>query len=128
MTPSSSIGVYHVSKLRTIQDAVKTLSSDMNLVLQYFFLNCLNESFRSILVSITNNSKPALEETNKYFFEACERYKDKKECVSTASFAAKVDFTKKSEKERLCILCSGTHNTSKCSVFASPVEQISQIK
>ena len=85
----------YIAKIKTIQDGVAHLKIDVNLVLQYFFLNGMTERFRNNLISITNNAKPTLDDINKYFFEVCERVKnfadhEKKKKVSTTGLSVNV--------------------------------------
>ena len=65
----------YISSSRKIQEAVKTLKMDID-VLQYFFLRGMNETFRNQLIQITNNSKPTTKEIVDNFFEANERYQN----------------------------------------------------
>lgn len=63
-----------ISEMRVIIDTFKSLKVDIDTVLQFFIWNGLNEQFRNILISITNETKPELDMIVDNIFKATERY------------------------------------------------------
>ncbi|XP_066947446.1 uncharacterized protein [Macrobrachium rosenbergii] len=141
----------YISKIKYITESIKKLKIDVDFFLQYFFWSGLNESFRNILIQITNHSKPTLMEITDNFFEASERYfsqkhfKERKkksdspvlnsassrEC--TTSLAVKVDYSKdKTRSSKPCSLCivvdrDISHPVYRCPVFKTPQEKIDKL-
>ena len=64
----------YIAKMRNITESFKSLNIDLDTILQYFFWSGMNDTFKSQLTQITNQSKPSLKEMMDNFFEACERY------------------------------------------------------
>lgn len=64
----------YISEIRIIKESFKNLKIDADIIMQYFFWNGLNESFKTQLVQIVNKSKPSLNEIIDNYFEANDRY------------------------------------------------------
>ena len=64
----------YIAQIRTIQESFKNLTISNADVLQYFTWSGLNESFKSQIVQITNETRPSFEKIKEKFFEASERY------------------------------------------------------
>ena len=60
----------YLSNMRKLQQAVDQIKISSSDVLQFFFLLGMNETFKSQLVSITNNIFPSLDEINENFLAA----------------------------------------------------------
>ena len=136
----------YVSKMRVIQESVKSLKIDVDSFLQYFFWRGLNDSFQSHMIQITNKTKPSLEEINANFFLICERYHElklKTKCGNAikldkrskeAGYAANVSVNISSRTFKPCSICSklegkdATHPIYKCTKFASAREKIEKLK
>ena len=63
----------YIAQIRTIE-SFKNLTISNADVLQYFTWSGLNESFKSQIVQITNETRPSFEKIKEKFFEASERY------------------------------------------------------
>ncbi|XP_068225059.1 uncharacterized protein [Palaemon carinicauda] len=118
----------YIGKVSNLVASVKTLNIDVDMFLQFFFWNGLNEKFKCHMTAITNKIRPSLAEIRDNFFDASERYLQGKKCKKvekqksdTTSFAAKVSFDSKVGK---CSICSKlgkdpSHFLSKCPNFVS---------
>ena len=145
----------YVSKMRNITETVKRLQLDSDSFLRYFFGEGMNGLFKMHLTQITNSVKPSLEEINKNFFEAAERYQNHRNLKnrslansdkskvshtdkakvsvhrSASSFAAGVDYSKKNTFKP-CSLCTNEdkealHPIFKCDKFDSPQSKVDKI-
>ncbi|XP_068203563.1 uncharacterized protein [Palaemon carinicauda] len=133
-----------VASMKTIMNAFKKLDVKVDDVLQYFIWHGLNDRFQSLLIQITNESKPSLSEIESNIFEAVERYnrtnernveqKEKtrtKNIESSTTLATKVSV---SPKYKSCILCTkdGKQDTAhllvNCPVFANPKMKVEKLK
>ncbi|XP_068215919.1 uncharacterized protein [Palaemon carinicauda] len=133
-----------VASMKTIMNAFKKLDVKVDDVLQYFIWHGLNDRFQSLLIQITNESKPSLSEIESNVFEAVERYnrtnernfeqKEKtrtKNMESSTTLATKVSV---SPKYKSCILCTkdGKQDTAhllvNCPVFANPKMKVEKLK
>ena len=144
-----------ISKLRTICEAIKTLSIDADEFVRYFAWNGLNERFRRHLIQITAKTHPSLDDITSKFFMACERYEteerttkgvkgkisqNEKELKSrspkeTVNFAAKAETEdSKSSYSPNCSLClklgnvDTSHFIHKCTKFPSPADKVQFLK
>ena len=146
----------YISKIRNLCEAFKNLKINTDHVLQYFIWEGFNDTFKSQLIQITNNSKPTLDEIKEHFFEASERYsgvvkkfKDKKKFThsepkkdysvrpKTVSLAADVKFEDPkpetiSNAFKLCSMCrdlgeSADHPIHKCTKFSTPKAKIERL-
>ena len=118
----------YIGKVSNLVASVKTLNIDVDMFLQFFFWNGLNEKFKCHMTAITNKIRPSLAEIKDNFFEASEIYlqskkgkRVEKQKSDTTSMAAKVSFDSKGSK---CSICSkldkdANHFLSKCPNFAS---------
>ena len=128
----------YISKMRNIMEGIKRLNIDIESVMQYFFWEGLNESFRNHLTQITNKSRPSLDEINEHFFEACERYLHKEEPhkrkeMGATALAANVNFPSKSIKPGSCVLChksnkESSHYITRCPNFDTPSLKVEHLK
>lgn len=135
----SSEPYLYISKIRNIQENFKLLEISIEHILQYFLWIGLNDVFQGILIQITNNNRPTLEEINKNIFLAAERYmndpkiKFKGNCSEVSLNAAKVNFNS-SKKSYQCQLCLGLKNVDsshpifKCPKFSNPKSKLDRIK
>ena len=134
----------YVSDMRKIIQAVKQLNITVDDVLQYFFFEGLNETFKNQLVLVTNNSKPSLNEILNKFFEANERYsnvqanyrnaKNISSSKSTSTLASNVSVPEMEPGCRVnpfvnCTLCSkNDHPINKCANFISSLDKLSRLE
>ena len=51
-----------------------TLEINSDIILHFFFWNCLNDKNKDIFIQITNPKNPSLEEIKSSMFDATERY------------------------------------------------------
>lgn len=65
-----------ISEARIIEEQFKTLTITTEIILQYFLWNSLNDEFKSLIVAITNKSKPSVSEIFDNSFEANRRYQE----------------------------------------------------
>ncbi|KAL7630163.1 UNVERIFIED_CONTAM: hypothetical protein RMT77_019698 [Armadillidium vulgare] len=122
--------------MRTLIYKTKKLDLNVEDFLQYFLWNGLNHKFQSILVSITNNSTPTLEEmSDNNMFQAADRYtlnekrfidNRKRETKVTSSYAVNFPNIK-------CILCSknskdASHPIYKCPNFPDPKSKLAELR
>ena len=105
----------YISVMKSIKESFSHLKIDIDTVMQFFFWNGLNDTFKAQLVQITNKTKPSLQDIFDNYFDASERYinvkkkfKDKRTSdgsksfspkknsskSETANFAAEVNYTK----------------------------------
>ena len=127
-----------VAKMKNITEGFETLKITTNHVLQYFFWKGLPFKFQDILVQITNNSKPTLDEINSKFFEACNRYSNlrvkrdfKQPEKAIAGFAADIrNVNRKFIPCSLCLKMEGKtdHPIYLCKKYESPQSKIEQLK
>lgn len=126
-----------------IQNAVLELGMTVDDILQHFFLNGLNEVFRTQLVQLTNKIRPTLKEITDNFFRANEMYSV---ALKSSSKKTKSDNTVKSNVYAVniepksknvnpfinCTLCrkNGTadHGINRCTNYKSPKEKIARLK
>ena len=136
----------YMSKMCSLRDGFKTLKITSDMILQYFFWNGLNESFKLHLINITNETRPSLKNILDKFFVASERYlcqtkvtkpsKGKNTTAEAASLAVAVNYDKGKSKVGICKLCVKTkndpnHNINKCPNFidaSSKRERLINIK
>ena len=62
-----------IGNMNSISESFKSLKIDVESILQYFFLNAMNDKFKSHLIHITNSNKPSLQEINERIFGNTER-------------------------------------------------------
>lgn len=133
-----------IGEMRTVISGVETMSITKDEILQYFIWHALNEKFRSKLISITNKSKPSLEEIKTNIFEAKNRYvklienckergetKSKFKTGSTTSMAVNIDA--KSDAKIICVLCDNDGNRAdhymiSCTKYDNPKKKIDKLK
>lgn len=130
----------YMSNMRKIQQSVKQLNLSLEDVLQYFFYNGMNESFKSQMVLITNKVRPTLDEINDNFFEANERYcanqriKENKVIAERNVAAHAISVKTEPPKNPFydCTLCRGSsrsiHGINRCTAFLTPLEKILRLK
>lgn len=123
----------YISKFKTVLENVKTLNLSTDSICQYFIWNGFNDAFKNIMIGITNETYPSLENIENYYFKACERYthkpKRKRENVSS-NYAVKVKTSK--NKIIYCPLCendgkNSNHYLNQCTVYVSPQSKIEKL-
>lgn len=137
-----------ISDMKKITDSFKNLKIDSDTILQYFFLNAMNDDFRKQLTLVTNESKPLLEKINDVIFEVAERYnsnleteksiskKEKKsqkdESFQYINLAASINSKIKPFKE--CVLCKSDkvvnvdHPIQKCTVYNDSFSKLKKLE
>ena len=60
----------YVGEMRTLSSTLENLKIDVEDIFQYFVWSGLNDRFQSILIQITNNSKPNINQIQSHMFEA----------------------------------------------------------
>ena len=128
----------YISKLKSIQENATKLNLSVKDILQYFSWKGLNDSFREILVSISNNTWPSFDEIVNHFFTACERYKHKgtrRKVEKSTDFAVKVAVNRGANGTNFfpCCLCStakdkADHSIRWCTKFRTPKSKVDQLK
>ena len=138
-----------ISKLKMLQESVKSLDIKSEDFVQYFAWNGMNDRFKTHLTQVTLKSKPSIREIVSKFFEAHERYalsqknfqarkfsKNENKGKSSSSFAVSVK-EKTSSNFRMCVLCRKTdkspceHPIYRCPKFNTPklkLEQLERLK
>ena len=139
----SSEPFQYISDIRKIMQSVKSLDVTIEDVMQFYFFNGLNESFKNHLTLITNNLRPTLTEINDNFFTANERYEASKKSFKNNKFSKdETESTVLSTKTSCtvtnstavnpfhrCPLCErNEHPVNKCSAYVKPMDKISRIK
>lgn len=140
----SSEPFQYMSDMRKIMQAVKHLEMTMDDVMQYFFLDGLNDSFKNHLVLVTNNSKPTLKEIMDNFFIANERYavsqtsfKSKFKSENSHKVATNVSLAIKTDSNvevssnpfSKCPLCpKGDHPVNRCVNYADPQSKLIRLQ
>ena len=135
----------YVGKMRKIQQAVTTLNVTIEDVMQHFFFNGLNETFKKQLILINNDTSPSLDQITETFFQANERYQDERMIKlssktkvepkqSTVACAVKVNVPNKIKSNPFvnCTLCldneSGQlHPIHKCDRYGSVSEKLARL-
>ena len=139
----------YISQMRKIVQAAEQLKIEVKEILNYFFLNGLNEKFRNQLTLVTNNSKPTLDEFFDNFFEANDRYmqsndqnksqksfpiRDSQQSDSkrTTAMALDVKVQNKSNPFEICPLCPGggnnVHAINKCCKYTTPATKLARLE
>ena len=137
----------YISKMRVLSESVKEQKLEVDDVLNYFFWNGMNDSFKTQLTNITNKTKPSLQEINDNVFDASERYlqvvkngtRSKRQfeyhtrnVKETSNFA--VNLNVDSRQSWNCCLCTkdrgqeADHPLYKCRVYTTPKTKIDKIR
>jgi len=142
--------IKYISEFRTLLDMIVRLEIDVDTIVQYFVWNGLNETFKNVLTSITNKSKPSLKEIRDHIFEAKDRYLTALQSKSTSDYqrlsdqpviglATNIDYKAKQtqnvvkSKFKPCLLCtsggtSADHPIFKCVKFPDPKSKFEELK
>lgn len=127
--PAGSEPYEFIGEMRTILAGVRSQEISTDDILQYFIWHALNIDFQAHLVSITNKTRPNLEQIQGNIFEATERYNKQMEekkttkfrsapaTVSAAAAAINVDLKK---TNYTCFLCSSDKKSADHSMFSCP--------
>ena len=138
----------YIGDMKKIIQSTKQLNIEVNEILNFYFLEGLNEQFRTQLVMITNTTRPTLDQFLDNFFEANDRYshfltkKSAKPQVESNYFSknsnttamalnVNVKSTSKSNPFAFCPLCpegNNSHPVNKCSKFASPPLKLAKLE
>lgn len=139
----------YISEMRIIKETFNSLKINVNEVLQYFFWDGLNDTFKNQLINITNNNKPCLDEITENMFAATERYnivtkkfKERKTKNETSkpekrvtSMATNVNYTKDAKLDfKPCSICSkesgerSDHPIYKCTTYPTSALKLNKIK
>ena len=130
----------YISDMRKIMHAVDNLKIDINDVMQFFFLNGMNETFRNQLKVITKNVRPSLTEIVDNFFTATEFYElaleesggsQKSKFKKTEQSTCMVVSNVKSVQNPFlnCSLCLGAnHPINRCTEYLKPKDKIERLK
>ena len=141
---------YFISEFRIIRESFTSLKIDMNMILQFFIWNAMNDTFRNQVINITLDNKPSLDDIETHFFEATERYlvatkkfnerkskmheKSKSSSKSNTIMAVNISSDKPSVSGfRPCSLCSkedrfADHPLYKCTRFETPLDKAEELK
>ena len=130
----------YISKLKNVKENVKKLNIQVDDVLQYFFLDGMEEEFKSQLVNLTQKTMPTVDEMEPHLFEASERYiniksksvkkvEERKPNKEVISFATNVNHeSPKITNLKPCVLCTeATHAIYNCPTFETPKDKIDKI-
>lgn len=63
-----------IAELRSIEESIKTLKIDIDVVIQFFAWTAMNDVMQTQFVQICNSNKPSLTEIKDNIFSATERY------------------------------------------------------
>lgn len=120
-----------IGEMRTIISGVKTLTITTDEILQYFIWQAMNNDFQSHLTSITNKSKPSLQEISDNVFEATDRYvkqNERKESLKSAKSKTIPSSTlvsavniQEPKSKAFCVLCSNDKNSSDHPMISCPI-------
>ncbi len=102
-----------ICETRVLKHHIEKLKIDSDLMLQYFMWKGLNDSFKSIFVSICNTSKPSLEQMMENSFEANKHYNEFK----SASARQKVIQKNVDEKQKITLNLATNNNNNNNSLF-----------
>ena len=137
---STSDPMEYMGAMKRIEESFNKLNIVTNQVLEHFFFEGMNETFKSILIQITNKSQPNLEEIKSNYFEAVKRYKVKeksdqsvKSKSKTNNFAIKVDSNSQNKFSYGCILCKADkkdpdHPVFRCIVYKDSFAKLNKLK
>ena len=132
----------YISEIRVVQQAFDSLNILVEDVMQYFFLNGMNDAFRNQLTLIAQNIRPSVDQINEHFFTATERFEVNKkhgkskqtshEADSTA-YAVSTGKTNAASSENpfySCPLCGGDnkHPIHKCRAYPNSADKIARLK
>ena len=134
-----------IGKLRQIQEAFKSLNITEDIVLQYFFWNCIPEDLQNQFINISNSNRPSLVDLDLHMFSAMERYLDSSKrrharkdhaedinsmAVSMNQFRSQIN----EPKTQFCSLCSNgnnkvtSHSTYNCTVYPSTEDKLGKLR
>ena len=129
----------YISRVKGIRDNVRKLNISVDSFLQYFVWSGLTESFKNLIINITNHTWPSINEICDHYFTACDRYvhtRKKRERALTTDLA--VNIHRKTDgavgtKSFPCSLCStdsskADHNIRHCVKFTSPESKVLELK
>ena len=129
-----------ISDVRKIMQAMKSLGITVDDVLSYFVFHGLNDTFKTQLTLITNNTRPDINSIVEHFFTANERYELARKNFKSSKMSAKA------EQETVvmaadskvvvnrnpfssCTLCTNaTHAINRCPNYLKPSEKIGMLK
>ena len=150
--PANADPYSFIGEMRTILSGIRSQNITVDDICQYFIWHGLNDAFQSHLVSITNKSKPNLDEINENIFEATERYlkqletrkEPKPKSLTPNTLLTKTDDFIESQtnainvqtnkpKVILCVLCSSDdkksdHFLKDCNVYVSPKQKFDKLR
>ena len=131
----------YIANVRAIMQSIESLKISVDDILGFFVYDGLNDAFKNQLTLVTNSTWPTLEEFNKNFFIANERYelsgKVSKNSSKTSVNAENisVNFSKSITAERknpfdTCTLCVGApdHGINKCKKFPKARDKLSRLR
>ena len=128
----------YIGKVRSLVENMTVLKMKPEDFAQFFVWEGLNDSFKQHLINITNKIRPDLEEINKYFFEASDRYIQDGKLKARVSDKSRsdnnsVNFAIAVEKVKnpiRCCLCSSDsdHKISECNVYETPEAKVKRLK
>ena len=143
-----------ISEIRSIRSSIDIMKIDIELIIQYFVWNSMNERFQDQLVQITNNPKPTLQLIMDNIFPATERYlrlnekiddrknkqnfsthnksNDYSSPVRTNNLAINVNSPKIASKN-ICPLCtqggkSASHSLRDCRTYPTPTDKVNKLR
>ena len=127
-----------ISDVRKMMQSIKSLDITVEDILSYFVFYGLNDSFRTQLTLITNNTRPDINAIVENFFKANERYELARKNYKSTKFPPKVeqettvmtaDCKIAKNPFHSCTLCTdATHAINKCSNYLKPLEKIGRLK
>ena len=128
-----------MGSVQSIISEVEALDMHKSDFLQFFVWRGLNGKFQDQLISITNKSKPSLDEIIDKFFEAMHRYKrNKNESIKAQPRdASRISDTVSSainvKSNKFCPLCKSdnldkSHDIRDCRKYSTPQSKVSKLK
>ena len=129
-----------ISDVRKIMQAFTSLDLTVDDILSYFVYNGLNDTFKTQLTLITNNTKPNIKEIVDNFFKANERYEFARKSMKigkmpvksepeTVVMATNCNVSTGQNPFHNCTLCSnGSHAINRCTTYLKPQDKVARLK
>ena len=131
----------YISQVKLITERINKIPVTCKDIVRYFVWHGLTDKFRSLLISITNETSPSLDNIMNNFFDACERYDHSKGVKSAISKEVVLDsnqfavnVTPSIPNYRPCSVCTkvtgkdADHPTFKCSIYPDAKQKVAIIE
>ena len=134
LSPNASDAFNWIGDARLIEEQIRSLDITVDVFIQYFLLQSMNDEFKKHLVAITNKSYPTLNEIKESMFDANTRYMENhsKKTRETSTSAASVNLG--DSRKQNCSLCSydkmsdTNHKLNHCPKYVDVDARVAKLK